>query len=54
MKKVLLLFAAFIILASCHRTQCPAYMNGESTGVSGSKGKKKELFPPAMMKKHKP
>jgi hypothetical protein len=52
MKKYLLFIASLIVITSCNRSVCPAYMNGESTGLSGDKGKKQELFPSRMDKKN--
>jgi hypothetical protein len=48
-----------LVLASCHRSTCPAYMNGGATGTQGSNEKPRTLFPEKktkkkMMKKAKP
>ncbi|MBX7107444.1 MAG: hypothetical protein K1X61_02230 [Chitinophagales bacterium] len=51
MKKIIAALFVLIIIASCNRSVCPAYLNGEATGTSGTKAKKMELFPPAMKKK---
>ncbi|HYV91319.1 MAG TPA: hypothetical protein VE978_06035 [Chitinophagales bacterium] len=51
MKRWLLLLLSILVLASCHRTTCPAYMNGAATGTQGSGEKKRTLFPEKMKKK---
>ncbi len=51
MKRMTVIVLLLILFASCNRSVCPAYMNGEATGTSGTKGKKMELFPPVMKKK---
>ena len=52
MKKWFLLFIAMLVLAACHRSTCPAYMDGAATGMEGGNDKKKqELFSPEMKKK---
>ena len=50
MKKVLAIIAIALLFAACSKSVCPAYMDGGSTGTSGTGGKKQDLFPPAMKK----
>lgn len=50
MKRVLILLTIAFLFAACNKSVCPAYMDGGSTGTSGTGGKKQDLFPPAMKK----
>jgi len=50
-KRIFILFFIACILGACHRSTCPAYSNGSTTGTEGSKGKSQQLFPEKVTKK---
>ncbi|MCS6917012.1 MAG: hypothetical protein RMK52_02130 [Chitinophagales bacterium] len=53
---MLLLLVLVLVLLSCHRQTCPAYMNGAITGTEGStkREKRQELFPEKINEHYRP